>query len=621
MKTHFHLLLFFFVCLHFGVHAENAKQGVSVWKIDPHSGDKEFIEVDTIALNYHSKTNPVYNHTIATSWLGNLGLPAESKIYFDKNQGYVTHSFLFKNTYASYFLSPENSSFYNTKTPFSNVSYHTGGFTYREEDNISGLFTVNATPKLNFSLLANHIYGRGAYQNQATDGLSGALYGSYLGDKYGIHFITALNNLKHFENGGIADISQLTSTIESYNLPVNLSNAWSIFHSFYLYASQQYHLGFHTNDNKFVPVTTFGHSISFEQNQKKYYEKSISDFYQNSYYSTTSTNDTVAFNVLKNTAYISLNEGFHKWALMGVRAFIDFDIEQNTDLTADWSLRKKTTSLVYAGGDISKTKGNTTYHALGKMMLLGDARGEYELNGKLNTQLKLGSQNIQLQGKARLVSSNPYHHLEHYYSNHFMWERDYENIVRTQCSGSISLPNKVANITLKAGVENTTNYIYFDTNALPQQYSNAIQIVHGEATLNLHLGNIHFENTAIFQQSSNEAILPLPSLSSYHNLYVTHTLFNVLKFQIGADCRYHTAYYANAYMPATGQFYRQTETLIGNYPFINLYANFHLKRTRFFVMYYNLSEAIFTDKNYTLVPNYPLNPGMVKFGLSWNFYD
>lgn len=52
MKTHFHLLLFFFVCLHFGVHAENAKQGVSVWKIDPHSGDKEFIEVDTIALNY-----------------------------------------------------------------------------------------------------------------------------------------------------------------------------------------------------------------------------------------------------------------------------------------------------------------------------------------------------------------------------------------------------------------------------------------------------------------------------------------------------------------------------------------------------------------------------------------
>ena len=34
----------------------------------------------------------------------------------------------------------------------------------------------------------------------------------------------------------------------------------------------------------------------------------------------------------------------------------------------------------------------------------------------------------------------------------------------------------------------------------------------------------------------------------------------------------------------------QDETRIGDYPLMNVYANFHLKRTRFFLMYYNISD-------------------------------
>jgi len=107
----------------------------------------------------------------------------------------------------------------------------------------------------------------------------------------------------------------------------------------------------------------------------------------------------------------------------------------------------------------------------------------------------------------------------------------------------------------------------------------------------------------------------------YSNVYVKSILFKVLHFQLGVDCRYNTAYYANAYMPATGQFYLQDETRIGDYPLMNVYANFHLKRTRFFLMYYNISDLLFDKKEYFTVPNYALNPGMFKFGISWNFYD
>jgi hypothetical protein len=89
---------------------------------------------------------------------------------------------------------------------------------------------------------------------------------------------------------------------------------------------------------------------------------------------------------------------------------------------------------------------------------------------------------------------------------------------------------------------------------------------------------------------------------------------------LGVNVRYHTAYYAPKYMPAIGQFYTQSDTKIGNYPVMNAYVNFHLKRTRFFVEYYHLNQ-MFMDGAYYSMPNYPINPAIMKFGISWNFYD
>ncbi|MBP6284957.1 MAG: putative porin [Paludibacteraceae bacterium] len=600
---------------------KNAGTNMTRWNIDKAFGDTEIVAPDTTALNYHAYTLPMYKNTIASSWLGNLGLPAQSKIYFNRVNRYEHNAFIFRDNYSDYFLSPDNLIFYNTKTPFSNMTYHTGGPTYRKEDYISGLFSVNATPKLNISLVAKHIFGRGAYQSQGTNGIDGALYGSYIGQKYDIHFIAALNNLKHYENGGVLDVNQLNTNIESYNLPVNMSNAWSILNSYYLYATQKFSLGFNNKEDVFVPVTSFGHTVSYEQNQKKYYENSITDFYQYDHYSSDATKDTVAYNVLKNTVYISLNEGFHKWAVMGLRAFIEHEHEQQVGLSSNWTLFREVGNHLHAGAEISRTQGAFTYNALGKVMLLGDSRGGYELDGNVGTELSIGSQAVNIHGTGALTSSSPNYFMEHYYSNHFIWHQDFENTLRSHILGTIDIPNKVLDISLKAGLENIYNHVYFDTEALPQQYSNDIQILHGEASLKLHIGNFHIENTAIYQSSSKQDIIALPTLSSYHNVYYTNTIFKVLNVQLGVDCRYNTAYFANAYMPATGQFYNQTTTRIGNYPLLSAYANVHLKRTRFFVMYYNLSDMILSDKNYILVPDYPLNPSMLKFGLSWNFYD
>ena len=60
---------------------------------------------------------------------------------------------------------------------------------------------------------------------------------------------------------------------------------------------------------------------------------------------------------------------------------------------------------------------------------------------------------------------------------------------------------------------------------------------------------------------------------------------------------------------------------LGGYPFVNAYANFHLKQVRFYVMYYHATQGLFANTKSFLVPHYPINPSMLKLGLSWNFWD
>ena len=97
----------------------------------------------------------------------------------------------------------------------------------------------------------------------------------------------------------------------------------------------------------------------------------------------------------------------------------------------------------------------------------------------------------------------------------------------------------------------------------------------------------------------------------------------MLKCDFGADARYFTKYYAPDYSPALGQYTVQEgdyRTKVGSYPIVNVYANFHLKRTRFFVMFSHVNAGS-GKMEYFLTPHYPLNGRVLRLGLSWNFFN
>jgi hypothetical protein len=67
-------------------------------------------------------------------------------------------------------------------------------------------------------------------------------------------------------------------------------------------------------------------------------------------------------------------------------------------------------------------------------------------------------------------------------------------------------------------------------------------------------------------------------------------------------------------------FANQQEIKVGNYPFMNVYANMKLSKARFFVMFSHVNQGL-TGKNYFSLPHYPLNPRRFQIGVSVDFAD
>ena len=205
--------------------------------------------------------------------------------------------------------------------------------------------------------------------------------------------------------------------------------------------------------------------------------------------------------------------------------------------------------------------------------------------------------------------------MRHYRSNHFIWNNNFGKQRTYAFGGTVQLGR--TGTTLSAGVKNLQNYVYFGPDALPVQYDGNVQVFHATLQQNFRAGILNWRNKVTYQTSTNENVLPLPKLAVYSNLFL---LFRVatLHVQLGVDCDWYTKYYAPAYQPATASFINQHEVKLGNYPFMNVYANMKLGRTRFYVMMSHINQGWFSNDYFSVV-DYPLNPRRFQLGLSVDF--
>ena len=239
-----------------------------------------------------------------------------------------------------------------------------------------------------------------------------------------------------------------------------------------------------------------------------------------------------------------------------------------------------------------------------------------------------------------MKNANPSFYYRHYHAQHYWWDNSLNKEFRTRLGGSIAIDRWRTR--LYAGVENIKNYTYLGgtpymapsdiasstplslSNITARQYSQNLQVLSATLYQDFKLSIIHWDNEATIQYSSNQEVLPLPLINLYSNLYLQFTYAKQLRIQIGADIRWFTRYYAPDYAPALEQYFVQEgnhRVELGGYPFINAYANFHLKQVRFYVMYHHVTQGVMKQTNSFLVPHHPINPRLFKLGFSWNFWD
>ena len=598
---------------------------VRSWQIDERYGIADTCGVDTVITSFQDNT-PVDNYSIANAWNGNLGSPLQAKIFFDRT---AKTNFFFSQPYDAYTVNAADIRYFNTKTPYALLTFRTAPPTFASEDYLRAIFSMNINKYFNVGGLVNFISGRGRYPKQTSRMTNGGFFTSFGGKRYAFNAVVMFNDFRNYENGGIADTAQLfDNAFPNSSLNVNLNTAISYYRSNIYYLNHRYSLGFDkertlANDSvvlDFVPVTSFIHTIKFEDAQKKYIETDNEPFYTNYYYSNGYTKDSSKFQSLKNTFAITLEEKFNRALHFGVAAFVEHEFIHRT-VSSDW-LRfiNDYENDITVGGTISKNEGKTIkYNASGQVVLLGRRIGDFDVKGNLATTFRVLKDTLSLSAGAFFGSNTQDFLIQNYFSNHFNWQNNFAKTLNLRIKARVSLQK--TGISVGFNMANITNFVYFDENALPAQFGGNLQIMAFDLTANLKLWKFHWDNKMVYQVSSNREILPLPDFAVYTNLYFKTMMFKVLTVQLGVSCRYNTAYYAPNYMPATGQFYLQNEEKIGNYPLMNAYLNLHLKRARIFVQYEHFNKGLFGGKNYFLMPKYPMNPGTFQVGVAWAFYN
>ena len=625
---------------------EKVPTHIRAWQLDKWTGVADTLAgVDTTYMD-HPMRSQLNDYSISNITNSNIVSPVQSRVYFDRQKNV---DFLFADPYAPYIITPQQVKYYHTTTPYSTVAYKKGFVTDLAQNDISFSFTGNVSRRTNLGMTIDYLNSFGRFANQEGKTVFGSVFGSYNGDHYSLQSSFTWNTLSNFENGGLSNPSDLQGVLQPEDMPVKMRGMSALRyisgylnHYYSICVERERKVNYRERDEEgkwvkkdsikieYVPVTTFRHIFEVNDATKRYVEKSIGQsILPNLYRDSTATNDSVACLTIKNTLAVTFEEEFNTWLKFGAMVYAMNENQRHilidTLLPApdlpDSIYLPEWSNNTYIGGALYKNRGKYIHYGFdGNVCLVGYKLGEFQVNGHMDAGFRLGKASMTIAAKAFFRNETPDYYLQHYRSNHYQWENTFQKTLRLHVSGEVAYPTQWVKPKLNVSFENITKHIYFDTDGLPKQMDGNIQVLAADLQLNITTPWINLDNHVIYQHASSDK-LPLPALTLYHNLYYHGCWFKALDAQIGVDMRFFTKYYAPILNPALGQFCVQNQEQVGNYPVMNVYANFYVRslRLKLFAQYQHFN-ASFMGKQYFEMPGYPMAPDMFRAGLAWHFY-
>lgn len=649
MKPIFTLLVLWIAsqAIVFGQDEPAPTQGVKIKhpKIVAYQFNRDFTSIDSIGIdttlhNFQIFYKPFSERALNT-FLGTFPQPYISNIYTNRKS---YSDFLFSQYVEYTFHQPEDIIYYKTWSPFTQLTYYTGGPRTNQEQKLNIIHTQNINENLNVGFLGDLNSGEGYYVNQRTKSNSFTLYAGYKGTRYSIYGNISSTNYKGQENGGIRnDSDYLYVNEEPETTPVNLENANTVIKRRTIFLNQRFYLtGSYKEDtivkgSRWNEVLSVVHRFQFDRYQRNYtddllatsaggyqdknfYDYSISNF-------ATFIRDSSYFRRYENIFLIAINA--NPW--LKIPAELRFGIKNQADKIKYGTFNQsnsvyglaESTSMVeksyfnnaLVGSLTNRFSKTINWGANAEIFFTGYKLGNFKLEGEIEKTIK---GNVVLKVIGSIANTKAGYFINEYSSAFQSWSTSLPSQQTAIVQGNLHF--KKIKLQIDGQIANYNNFVYFGSDARPTVAGKAFSVQSLNINKLIDWGVFHNDLRLSFQRSENEDAVQIPSFSMFNSMYLKFTLFKVLTLSPGVGFYYNSSYYSNAYMPETGLFYLQKEEKNGDYPYLDMFLNIKLKRFRFFIKYDRVNTFLPNSKGFFL-PQYPFNPSVIKYGLSWTFYD
>ena len=576
-------------------------------------------------------------------YLGNNGAAAYSLIYKPNAKPGWDAGF---HAFDIYRYTLEESKFYKTNRPFSQLSYQLAS---GKEQMIKAFHTQSPRPNWSFGFDYRLISAPGFFVTQNTNHKSYRLFSNYQGKRkrYAAFFILMGNTNKNSENGGIVSDSSLKdpNLKKRFSVPVNLGNAslyqpnpfqsnvttGNVYKDFTIFLRQTYDIGKKdsvaindsTTEYLFYPKLRAQHSFTYSTYNYLYRDDAAdSAIYKNWY-------DTI---IKKGKDSFLVRE---KWSVISN----DFTLLQFPDT-------KNSGQFIAAGVKLENIKGELKAGTKNfyNFIIHGEyrnktrnkrwdvlARGEFYINGlnsgDYSAYATIGRHINNKLGDIRLFFKNVNRSPSFVFDNASNF--NFNNPSQTKKENIISFGADANNRFINLGFKNhiITNLAYFSDYYHTAQSSQLINLLQIYASKKIKLTkrwNLYAEITV--QQTDGSAPVKVPLLFTRNRIAYEGIFFKNLNLSTGLEVRYFTPFEAYNYSPLMGQFTPQDTFKLKNLPDISAFFHFRIKSFTLFIRAENLNTVSFSNgfgftNNNFAAPHYPTQGFMLRFGIQWGFVN
>lgn len=609
----------------------------------------QLLKLDTGLVNFENY-GPLNQPRDPKISLGNTGLPEKSLLFTPaRTIGFDAGL----HELDAYMLNPQDINYYRARVPYTLLSFVGGGSI---EQIFKILHTQNINPRLNVGFNLNFIGSRGYYSSnnvlgQNVSDVNAAAFAWYesKSKRYNLLGNIMYNNLKAPITGSILDDSiYVTGSIDKTSQPVRLPNTFENWKTSGLYLKQFYYIGridsvkgTKGSSQSILPTQRLSYTFNYNTSKYEFLQNDADTYnvFPDYYFSANYSRDSLTVQHLQN-------DFSYSFYLRGKDAsFIKNEVKLDVGLTQDYyryTQYVSDTTLNQFGNKVNQPqrvqnasfqditlKAKLSYRFTGRIALEGDLQqiaqgrdaGDFLYDAKLTLAGGNKAGKIVFEGYSQ--SSTPALVYTDWISNHYIFHNKFNN--QKTNSLSFNYINDALKLDLKAEYFLITDYLYFASqpggiDAHPVQQAADINLLKVSLGKTLAWRRWHFDNFLVYQKSDYQATLRTPSFYNYSSLYYKTRLFSVLSSNIGIDVRYNTPYLAPSYATGLGQFYNGANVTFSSYPVATVFFKATLQHTNIFIMYDYANQGLFSPGFYT-VNRYPQMDHLLKFGVSWAFYN